>query len=154
MSIAFAESCGGERQMGDCVLIWRATLCRGRISRTDATERVPPNCKSGHYQVLDTLTFKRNSVFQQDANPLNFSRMCSQIPSEETRSRSRLLWMRNRTVRKSFNAGRRPPRPSPSLPALRGDGSFLSAAIGKCDTTRARRPRYWGRCSTNQVIVY
>jgi hypothetical protein len=31
------------------VLLWRATLRRGRIERTDVTERVPPNGKLGHY---------------------------------------------------------------------------------------------------------
>src|ERR1700722_13948745 len=31
------------------VLIWRATLCRGHSFRTDATERVPPSGKLGHY---------------------------------------------------------------------------------------------------------
>jgi hypothetical protein len=31
------------------VLIWRATLCRGRMEQTDARERVPPKGKLGHY---------------------------------------------------------------------------------------------------------
>jgi len=31
------------------VLFWRATLRRGRILRTDATERVPPDGKLGRH---------------------------------------------------------------------------------------------------------
>ena len=40
------------------VLNWRTTLCRGRIARTDATERVPPNGKLGHGGLTPALDLK------------------------------------------------------------------------------------------------
>ena len=38
------------------VLKWRATLRRGRIERTDATESVPPNGKLRYYRLISCIT--------------------------------------------------------------------------------------------------
>jgi len=37
------------------LLNWRATLCRGRVKGTDATERVPPNGELEYYRFLSCV---------------------------------------------------------------------------------------------------
>jgi hypothetical protein len=44
------------------VLVWRATLRRGRILQTDATERIPPFDKSGHDSFALSLPHAKRTI--------------------------------------------------------------------------------------------